>query len=193
MSTGFLSNFNNQVVVNTSPGADTNLSDAGATNIVGVESGTLVALDKLLHLGTIVEIGARYTFSRATFRYGDNAGNLLPYAPQHSFNANLDVEHPSGVGGEIAYSFVGEQFTDSLNTRAEDVAGLIGVIDSRQLIDATVHYKHKPSGITLRLTAKNLLDSTYVIARRPEGIFPGAYRQVILGARWDWEFARREP
>jgi Fe(3+) dicitrate transport protein len=186
-ATGFLSNFNNQVVVNTSPGADTNLTDAGATNIYGVEAGTLVAIDKLLKLGTVVELGARYTFSRATFRYGNFAGNVLPYAPQHAFNANFDVEHSSGIGGQIAYAYVSEQFTDALNTRAEDVAGLIGVIDPHHIVDTTVHYRHKPSGITLRLTAKNLLDSTYVTARRPEGIFPGAYRQVIVGLRWDWE------
>src|SRR5690606_31787512 len=84
-ATGFLSNFNNQVIVNTAPGADTTLTDAGATNPYGVESATLVSFDKALGLGTVVDLGARYTFSRATFRYGPNAGNLLPYAPQHSF------------------------------------------------------------------------------------------------------------
>ncbi|MEA2746421.1 MAG: Fe(3+) dicitrate transport protein, partial [Myxococcales bacterium] len=55
------------------------------------------------------------------------------------------------------------------------------------IIDATAHYRHKPSGITLRLTAKNLLDTTYIQARRPNGIFPGPFRQIFLGLRWEWE------
>lgn len=191
-TTGFLSNFNNQVIVNTAPGADTNLTDAGATNIVGAEGATSLGLGEVLELPVTAELGARYTFSRATFRYGSDAGNLLPYAPQHALNANLDVEHRSGVGGQVAYAFVGEQFTDAANTRAEDVTGRVGVIGARHIVDATVHYRHARSGITLRLTAKNALDDTYVIARRPEGIFAGPYRQILLGLRWEWEGRARE-
>jgi Fe(3+) dicitrate transport protein len=191
-ATGFLSNFSNQVIANTALGADTELTDAGATNLYGVESATALSLDKALGFDTVCELGARYTYSRATFRYGPNAGNLLPYAPQHTFNTNLDVEHPSGVGGQAAYSFVGPQFTDPANTRDEDVTGRIGELSARHVVDTTLHYKHKASGITVRLTVKNLFDADYVIARRPEGIFQGGYRQVLLGARWDWEGSRRE-
>jgi Fe(3+) dicitrate transport protein len=191
-ATGFLSNYSNQVAVNPSVTGEGNLADVGATNVAGVESGFQLGIDKLFKLGTVVELGARYTFARATFRYGPFAGNLLPYAPEHSFNTNFDVEHRSGFGGQVAYAFVGPQFTDGANTRQEDVYGLVGVIESRHIVDATLHYRHKKSGITLRLSAKNLLDSTYIIARRPEGIFPGPYRQILLGLRWEWEGAKRE-
>ena len=34
---------------------------------------------------------------------------------------------------------------------------------------------------------KNALDSVHVIARRPEGIFAEGFRQIVLGARWDYE------
>lgn len=190
--TGYLSSFSNQVIVNTAPNADTALTDAGATNLLGAETAALVSLDKSLEWPTIVELGARYTYSRATFRHGPDAGNLLPYAPEHSATANLDVEHASGAGGQLAYTFVGPQFSDAANTRAEDVTGRIGIVDERSLVDATLHYRHKRSGLTFRLTAKNLLDATYVAARRPEGIFPGPYRQILLGVRWEWEGATRE-
>ncbi len=186
-ATGFLSNYSNQVAVNPSAGGDGNLADVGATNILGVESGVTFSIDKLAHLDTIMELGARYTFARATFRYGPLAGNLLPYAPEHSFNSNFDVEHRSGFGGQLAYNFVGPQFSDGANTRAEDVFGVVGLIESRHIIDAMLHYHHKKSGITIRFAAKNLLDSTYIIARRPEGIFNGPYRQFLLGARWQWD------
>jgi len=190
-ATGFLSNFDNQVIVQTVPGADTVLTDAGATNLLGVESGLTFSLDRALDLPTIVELGARYTWVRSTFRYGPNAGNRLPYAPEHAMNANLDVEHRSGAGGQLAYAFVGPQLTDAENTREEDVTGRIGALEPRHILDATVHYRHAPSGITLRLTAKNATDSTYVIARRPEGIFTGPYRQILLGLRWEWEAGAR--
>lgn len=193
-ATGFLSDFSNQVIIATGPAAsgENNLTDAGSTNLYGVESGALVSFDKALKWPTVVEVGARYTFSRATFRHGPNAGNLLPYAPQHNLNANFDVEHPTGLGGQIAYAFTGPQFADADNTRAQDVTGIIGRIDSRHIVDVTVHYKHKASGLTFRATAKNLFDADYIIARRPEGIFPGAFRQIIFGVRWDWEGAKRE-
>ncbi|MBS2012766.1 MAG: TonB-dependent receptor [Deltaproteobacteria bacterium] len=192
--TGFLSNFSNQVIIATGPAAgEAVLTDAGATNLYGVESAGLVSFDKAFKWPTVVELGVRYTFSRATFRYGPDAGKLLPYAPQHNLNANFDVEHPSGIGGQVAFAFTGPQFTDATNTVAQDVTGLVGRLDSRQIVDATVHYRHKPSGLTFRLTAKNLFDVDYIIARRPEGIFPGAFRQIILGARWDWDGAKQKP
>jgi Fe(3+) dicitrate transport protein len=192
-ATGFLSNFSNQVIIATGPGAGENtLTDAGATNLYGVESAALVSFDRALKLPTIVELGVRYTFAHSTFRYGPNAGNFLPYVPEHSLNTNLDVEHRSGFGGQIAYAFIGPQYTDAENTVPENVTGLVGRLQPRHVVDATLHYRHKPSRITVRLTAKNLLDADYVIARRPEGIFPGPYRQILLGLRWEWEGASRD-
>lgn len=186
-ATGFLSNFDNQVIINTAPGAEASLTDAGATNLYGVETATVLSLDKALSLGALVDLGVRYTYSHVSFRHGPDAGNMLPYAPEHSFNTNLDIEHASGFGGQLAYAFIGKQYSDADNTEAEDPTGRIGAIGARSIVDATIHYRHIASGLTFRLTAKNLLDATYISARRPEGIFPGAYRQLLLGIRWDWE------
>jgi Fe(3+) dicitrate transport protein len=191
-ATGFLSNFSNQVVVGTEPGGDANLSDAGATNIYGLESAAGMAFDKIFTWPFALELSARYTFSHATFRYGPNAGNFLPYAPEHTLSTNLDFEHPTGFGAQVAWLHVGPQFTDAANIRREDITGSVGPMDPYDVVDATAHYKHKPSHITLRLTAKNLLDSTYILARRPNGIFPGGFRQIILGLRWEWEGKPRE-
>ena len=86
----------------------------------------------------------------------------------------------------MSYSFVGSQFTDTKNTVAEDVTGRIGELDPFHLLNLAAHYRHKASGLTARLTVKNALDTTYIAARRPEGIQPGAYRLVLVGLRWDW-------
>ncbi len=184
--TGFLSTYSNQVIANTaSETADaTALSDAGATNVAGAETGTTAQIGTLLKADAVVDVGLRYTYSRATFRYGRFAGNLLPYAPVHSLNANVDVELRSGFGGQLAYRFVGSQFADEANTKAEDATGRIGLINGYHVVDATLHYHHRPTGLTFRLTGKNLLDSDFVVARRPEGIFTGGFQQFLLGVRW---------
>ena len=192
--TGFLSSFTNQVIVNNAAatGSDASLADAGATLVRGVEGAVVVQAGKALKLPLTVDLGARYTFSRATFRYGDNAGNLLPYAPQHIASANLDLERavgPGDLGGEISWTYNGKQYTDAQNTQTEDVTGRIGAIDPWTIFDATVHYHHRPSNLTLRLTAKNLFDTVYVQARRPEGIFTGGFRQLLVGLKWEWEGA----
>lgn len=186
--TGFLSTYSNQVIANTAADvADaTALSDAGATNIYGFETGHTLQVGTLVKADAIVDLGVRYTFSRATFRYGRFAGNLLPYAPEHSLNGNLDVELRSGFGGQVAYRYVGSQFSDEANTVDEDITGRIGRIDGYHVVDATVHYHHRPSGLTFRITGKNLLDSDYVVARRPEGIFTGGYQQILFGLRWQY-------
>lgn len=193
--TGFLSTYSNQVIANTSVEiADaTALSDAGATNIYGFETGTTAQLGTLAKVDTVVDLGVRYTFSRATFRYGRFAGNLLPYAPVHSLNGNIDVELRSGFGGQVLVRFVGPQFSDEANTVAQDITGRIGRIDGSHVVDATVHYRHRPSGLTFRLTGKNVLDSDYIVARRPEGIFTGGYQQFLFGVRWQYEARPRPP
>jgi Fe(3+) dicitrate transport protein len=184
--TGFLSTYSNQVIANTSADAAdaTALSDAGATNIYGFETGHTALLGRIAKVETIIDVGVRYTYSRATFRYGQFAGNLLPYAPEHSLNANMDVELRSGWGGQVAYRLVGPQFADENNTIAEDTTGRIGRIDAYSVVDATVHFHHKPSGLTFRITGKNILDSDFIVARRPEGIFTGGYQQILFGIRW---------
>lgn len=186
-ATGFLSNFSNQVVLNTVPGADTTETDGGTTRHLGVEAATVVGIGKLLDLPTIVDVGVRYTFARATFVGGPYAGNLLPYAPLHSFNANLDIEHPSGFGGQVAYSHVSWQFTDVANTIDVDSTGRVGLLQSHNIVDVTAHYRHKESGISLRFTLKNALDDVYIVARRPEGIFASGFRQAVVGLRWEYE------
>ncbi len=191
---GFLSSYTNQVIANTAVDADaTSLSDAGATTIYGIESAATILLGKALRLASIVGVGVRYTYSHATFRYGTNAGNLLPYAPEHWLDGNVDVETRSGFGGQLAYRFVGPQFAEEANLVPEDVTGRIGRIGAYHVVDATVHYRHRPSGLTFRLTGKNLFNSDYVVARRPEGIFTGGYQQFLLGLRWDYDAPKQAP
>ncbi len=192
-ATGFLSNFENQVVLNTSPGAATTEADGGHTRHIGVESAAILGLGKLLEIPTTVDVGARYTFARATFLDGANSGNLLPYAPLHTFGGTLDVEQPvrttGVVGGEVAYQHVSNQYTDTQDTVAPDATGRVGLMPAYNIVDVTAHYKHKPTGLSLRLTVKNALDDVYIVARRPEGIFASGFRLIYVGLRWEYDKA----
>lgn len=183
---GFLSDFQNQVIANTEPGAATEQTNAGKTRIIGLETSSVLGFGALFDWRTQVDLGARYTFAHSAFAAGDFKGNLLPYAPLHSFNTNLDIEHPSGIGGQIAYAYTGAQFTDSRNTEASDTTGRVGRIGGRHILDVTLHYTHKPTGLSARLSVKNALNDLYIVSRRPEGIFAAGFVQVVAGLRWTY-------
>ncbi len=189
--TGFYSRFGNQVITGTSA-QGSELVNGGPTQHIGAEAGTTVGVGKALGWKTTLDVGARYTFARATFVGGSFDGNLLPYAPLHSVNGNVDLEHPAGFGGQIAYAHVSSQFADANDTRVENVTGEYGRIAPHDIVDVNAHYHHKPTGLTLRVSVKNALDDVYVAARRPQGIFVAGFRQVIVGLRWDWEAKERE-
>ena len=186
-ATGFLSNFENQIIPSSRAGGDTvELVNAGRTQHLGMEASTTFGLARALGWGFDLDLGARYTFVRAVFSEGPFAEKYLPYSPPHTVAATIDVEHPSGPGAQLAWTMVGAQFADELNTVPVDVTGRIGEIKPRHLLDATARYKHARTGLTGFVSAKNLLNQIYVGSRRPDGIFPAGFRQVNVGLRWEY-------
>jgi Fe(3+) dicitrate transport protein len=190
-----LSNFTNQIVAS-STGAETGgtvLVNGGDTRHYGVEAAAIAELGKTMKWPLAVDVGARGWWSHATFVGGTFGGNALPYAPLYSWTGTVDVDHPFGLGGQIAWTHVASQYVDQANTRIEDSTGRYGLIPAYDILDLGARYKHKKSGITLKLVVKNALDNVYVSARRPEGIQTAGFRQVMLGLRWDWEKAAEPP
>ena len=183
---GFLNNFFNQVVPS-SAGAITLLVNGGTTRHFGAESAAGVSFGELIGHGILLDVLGRYTLVRAEFVGGPNDGNDLPYAPSHLASGVLDVGHDIGIAAQLAYSFVGPQFTDQANTIDADITGRAGEIDAYHRIDANVRYHEKHSGLTASVSVKDLLDQPFIISRRPEGIFAAGFRQVMFGLRWDYE------
>jgi Fe(3+) dicitrate transport protein len=183
---GFLSTFTNQVVAASTQNGAT-LVDGGPTRHVGVEAAATFGVGRALKWPLAVDVGARYTFARATFTEGAYAGRFVPYAPLHTAGANVDVEHPSGFGGQIAYYHVSSQFSDFANTVAENATGEYGLVPAYDIVDVTAHYRHRPSGLSARVSVKNLLDSNYIATRRPQGIDVGGFRQIVVGLRWEYD------
>ena len=187
--TFFFSTFTNQAVTGTGDTGGSELVNGGKTRHIGFESAAVLGIGRLADLAKRFEVdfGLRYTYNHASFVGGRYDGLFLPYAPEHSFTATVDVEHPTGVAGQVAWTHVSNQFTDQANTVATDVTGRYGRMPAWNAVDLGARYRHKPTGITLRLTVKNALDDPYIVARRPEGIFASGFRQIMLGLRWDWE------
>jgi Fe(3+) dicitrate transport protein len=186
-TTASLSNFENQVVPsNRSDNPTTDLVNGGQTRHWGLENTLTLNLGDLAGLHFPVDFSATYTFLRATFVGGDLDGHGLPYTPKHSMSAIVDVEHPVGIGGQFAWTYVGEQFTDDGGTLDADASGREGLIEGYGTFDAVLHYRHQRSGLSANIALKNILGDVHIASRRPDGIFPTRMRQVLFGARWNY-------
>jgi Fe(3+) dicitrate transport protein len=189
--TAYLIDFDSQVVSSSgslTSGGQTTLVNGGATRHYGVEGAASFRAGEVLGVRpAAIDVGIRYTLARATFDGGPNGGNWLPYAPAATLVTTLDVDHPSGVGGQVAWTYVGEQFTDPQNTLAPDATGRTGKIPSYDAVDVMARYRLAGSGLTFRLAFKDALNQTFIFARRPDGIQVGGFRQVLLGVRWDFD------
>jgi Fe(3+) dicitrate transport protein len=188
-ATAFLLDFDNQVIQGGASGDTTQneLVNGGKTRHYGVEGEGRLEVGNMLHLPLDLEAAERFTVSRAVFVGGTYDGNVLPYAPPFVLISELSGGRPLGPGrvsGVVTWSYVAAQFSDPYDTRAEDVTGRVGLIPSHNVVDLGARYAHTPTGLTFKLTVKGLADDPYIAARRPEGIQPAGFRQVMLGVRW---------
>jgi outer membrane receptor for Fe3+-dicitrate len=183
-STVFGAIYRNQVVP--AGGGDGQIEvDGGATRRRGLE--VAAVFTALRSSSRNLTFRGRYTALAATFAGGADQGRTLPYAPAHSGGlVTTFAAESQGIRGlaSFATSLTGAQFTDPANTIEPDVTGRVGRVPPRAVFDATVEATHRRSGWALRLIVKNLFDDVQVIARRPDGVFPGAGRLVLLGLRY---------
>lgn len=182
---GFLVNFDNQLVSNNPlSGSTSEFVNGGRTRHLGVESSAVVRAGAALRIPLEVDLGAHYTFVRSRFVGGDFAGNAIPYSPMHTATATLDLAHRIGLGGHVALSYVGAQFTDEKNTIDVGPTGLDGRMDPYTVLDVGARYLHASTGLSLSVAVKNVLDRVYVSNRIPNGIFTSGFRQVYLTLAW---------
>jgi len=180
----FLIQFDNQLVSNNPLQGDSEFVDGGATRHLGAEATTSVRFGKGLALPFDLDLGAQYTLVQARFVGGQYDGKTVPYSPVSSANVTLDVASPIGLSGQIAFGYIGAQYTDSDNTVESGVAGLDGVIDAYTTLDVGARYRYAPSGVSFGVTAKSLLDKVYISDRLPNGIFTAGFRQIFATFAW---------
>ena len=157
--------------------------DGGEVLVSGLEVGA----DYSVNIGDlIVPLGLKYTWTEdATFKnafesdfepWGDvSFGDELPYIPEHQLRVSVGLEH-GPFESSIAANYVGE-----MRTRAgQGVAEPASIIDSHVVVDAIARWRFKENWSTY-IKIDNLLDETYVAARRPAGLRPGLPRTAFVG------------
>lgn len=190
--TAFFMDFENQIIpVSVSSGNlnATGLANGGRTRHSGVELGLDMDFGQLLNSKHNIRldvattyVDSRYSADRFLGSEGTNVkGNKLPYAPEWTFWAGLNVEFDFGLGFNLNGTFVGDQFTDELNTSTASANGRTGLIDSRTVFDAGIYYRVKKHNLTFRINGKNLTDARYIASRRPQGIRVGLPRFITGG------------
>lgn len=181
--TGFRYDFTNQIVqASQAGGATSELTNAGKTLNEGVELG----VDFKLPWGFGLDVNWTHV---ATARLDstrilggiDRKGNRLPYAPRNLLNTTLNYRQ-GPFRAALQYSHVGAQYSDFENTREGSPDGRTGRIPSFGVWNLSGDYQ-LTSSIALHASIKNLFDKDYIASRAPQGIFPGAPRLIMGGAR----------
>lgn len=126
--------------------------------------------------------------TRAVFRMGDGflENTEVPYTPKFNINGRLNYKLEAFEAG-VTFNYVGEQYTEFANFESESADGAIGKLPSFFTMDAHMSYGLKVKGFnTFRLfiNTKNFTNDIYRssrLNRAASGIFPGGFRQTILG------------
>ncbi len=191
--TGFLMDFSNQVipVSVSSGGSGTGLVNGGETMHLGTEVGIRFDMHQLLRTNYIISLSAYSTYVNSTYSndrfitVGSETINVkdnkLPYAPDFTFTGALELAAQFGVGLDISATYVGEQFTDELNTTQASPSGETGKMPSFITMDLTASYLISDINSNIYFSVKNLFDERYIASRRPQGIKVGLQRFISAG------------
>jgi Fe(3+) dicitrate transport protein len=193
--TFFYMDFSNQIipVSESSGGNGTGLVNGGKTTHTGLEFHAIVSLHDMIKMnkhrltlaGNMTFVEAK--FSEDRFVGGDLTnvrGNYTPYAPRTLSNASLTYEHQLGFGFRFQSTFVGEQFSNPLNTIDPTNDGRNGKIDAYKVFDATALYHIKKINTTLTLGVKNITNERAIVSRRPQGIRVMNPRLFTISLLW---------
>jgi Fe(3+) dicitrate transport protein len=160
-------------------------SSAGRARIYGVEA--QAAHD--IPAGRFkIPVLVSYTYTRAefgeSFRSADpswgvvDAGDPVPYVPEHQLRAQAGVDHKR-AGGMLGFSYVAAMAEGSVGVGAERREL---TTDAQYLLDASA-WVVVWGPLKLYATGQNLLDSVYLVSRRPFGARPNAPRWIHAGLK----------
>lgn len=160
--------------------------DAGEVVVSGIE----MSAGTTLQAGNLeVPLGLRYTWTnefefRNAFESGFDpwgtveVGDELPYIPKHQLRATAGLEGDRWRAN-LAAGYVGK-----MRTRAGQGAYLMPEsTDSHLVWDVLASWKINENFSTY-VKVDNLLDETYIAARRPAGLRPGLPRTAFVGVTY---------
>lgn len=196
-ATAFYLDFSNQIipVSESAGGTGSGLINGGETVHEGLEFGLGFDLSEIRDIKYNITLDLSATFQNATFSSNrfqnvsgevvNLSGNQTPYAPKTLLSSALTIVSPFGLTARITNTFVGDQFTDALNTLVPSTNGRIGQLDSYFLTDLQLIYTFpKVKSLSLNASVKNLMNERFIASRRPQGIKVGIDRFVSFGIDW---------
>ncbi len=148
------------------------------TRHIGVE--TEVAVKPVSRL----EVSADYTYTRATFRSGDNAGKRIPLVPEHRVDAEALCSLPLDIALGAGVRYVGDMYSGG------DYDNDLARLDGYWLLNLFVRYspRYVPGELELYFGVENVLDTIYASMGYDWGTevvyYPGAGRSWKLGASY---------
>jgi Fe(3+) dicitrate transport protein len=162
--------------------------NAGAVDVVGLEIAVNADLGAMAAVTSwSFPARAAYTFTRGTFResfastfadWGNvDAGDALPYLAPHQLTVAVGAARGQ-FRGDVIGGYVAAM-------RAEAGRGAIPDnqrIESHVVIDVAAEVS-LPRGVAAFARIANILDETYLAARRPAGLRPGLPRTAVVGLR----------
>jgi len=189
-ATLFFMDFENQIIpTSESGGAVTDLPkiNQGQTRHKGFEGTLGFDLGRFLKIKPSLSMDIGFThvnavYSSNRFIKGVNVkGFRLPYAPENLLSMRFEYIQSGGFRLVLNGSYVSKQFADNVNTVEGSANGRIGIIPSYQVWNLSSHYQLKNIPMRLIFSVKNLFNRKYIASRRPEGIKPGLFRQMMIG------------
>ncbi len=160
--------------------------DGGGVEVKGLEVTARWDAAEILGTGQVsVPFSLAYTYTDAAFQnafssdfepWGNvQAGDKLPYLSDHQITLGAGAGTEQWAINALA-SYVGE----TRATAGQGATAANDLIDARWVVDLAASYE-VADRIRLKLKAENLLDETYIAARRPAGIRPGKPRDIMFG------------
>lgn len=126
--------------------------------------------------------------TRSLVRFGEGGitNARAPYSPGVNFSLGLDYKWKT-VSMGISGNFVGKQFTEFYNFSVESADGAIGELPGWFTMDAYVNWDFsfgRKAHFNAFVNGKNITNQIYRASRlnrATSGVFPGGFRQIILG------------
>ena len=189
----FRMDFDNQIVpASVAGGVGATLTSAGETRHAGLEAslrasardmGLIVRDDVTVRTALTWLAEAEYDGARFSAVPGFGAvsvtGNRLPYAPEFVGSFAIGYLRGDWLNLLAEVQYIGDQYTDDLNTVASSADGQRGRIDSATVLNLTASVTPK-AGRTFYVTVKNATDELFIVDRS-RGILTGAPRLVQAG------------
>jgi Fe(3+) dicitrate transport protein len=190
---GFFNDYSNLLgeCTNSAGGSECDIGDAfnaGSVDVKGLEVSASMDAADMMQTSLSVPLSLTYSYTETeikttftdSFWGAVSAGDELPYVPEHQLTLSAGLIAQSwGVNSLLSHVSKTRNSAGSGETLAGDQIG------ARTLVDVSAYYEIK-DGLRLNIKAENLLDKTYLAARRPYGLRPGKPREIFAGVSLDF-------